>query len=177
MTPKPDAQGVKVDPKKTDDKPKTQAEQIAEVAAAAQRDQDERAAKANRYKDGRISVESREYWQAQTALQELMTSDWLAANTEVYGMGSDKRIKSQAVKDLVDLALRTINGRRLGDPAGTIARSKDGAVAHRYYSDQLGKLVWLILAAPSDQGVDVTDTDELGEGWTTVYRPDWPIHQ
>lgn len=154
----------------------TAADAVAAATDRQQTDDDQPVA----YQDGRIQVNHAELWETRRWLQKQLTEDWLKSHRESRAGGDV--IGSEGIRAIIIGVLQSINLERLNHPEGTIARNVNGDFACRYYSSRLGKLIWVIVAKPSDAGIEVTDSDDLppvegatSPAWKVLYQPDWPV--
>lgn len=128
------------------------------------------------YRDGRVLMTNGEVWAALRVIRKLLTEDqieWVPLGPPQDGR--PRTIKDDQLKAAVVHALRAINEERGGHPEGTVAVDTKGRTARRYYSDSLGRNVWLITEPPTDGNVEVDNIDRLGEGdgWAIVHKPAW----
>jgi hypothetical protein len=131
------------------------------------------------FRDGRVLVDSDEHYAAQARLKSLINEHTIKWST-AYHNGDDPRLlDAEQAKEIVDTVVRAINAKRCGDPEGTVAVDREGRTARRYYSEKLGRNVWLITEPPSDHSIEVDNQNELplGNGWEIVYRPKWTVSQ
>jgi hypothetical protein len=131
------------------------------------------------FNDGRVLIDSGEHYAAQARLKDLINEHTIKWST-AYRSGDDPRLlDAEQAKEIVDTVVRAINARRCGDPEGTVAVDRKGRTARRYYSEKLGRNVWLITEPPSDHSIEVDNQDSLAvtDGWEIVHRPKWSVSQ
>lgn len=130
------------------------------------------------YRDERVLVDGSELGAAVRAVRQAVTEDTAKWVQPTYSHDGKSPILAEEQARAVAIAvLRAINAKRCGEPEGTVAVDTKGRTARRYYSDRLGRNVWLVTEPPSDKGVEIDDADSLSFDYKIVHRPAWVVEQ